>query len=111
MFSPSYPWWERHFVCSRGTRAHGISTAVVLHQSHRCEENAPLFERSAKTKRESVRRVSLPPRVPIMKVVARHEGDSKIDVQYYWTWWRCRWPTQWACPRALLEVAALGEKA
>ena len=39
------------------------------------------------------------------------EAQSKIDVQYYWTWWRCRWPTQWACPRALLEVAALGEKA
>jgi hypothetical protein len=46
-----------------------------------------------------------------MKVAARHERESKIDVQYYWTWRRCRWPTQWACPRAVLEVAALGETA
>jgi len=67
-FSPSLPWWERHCVYPRGTRAHGISTAVVLHQSHCCEESAPLFERSAKTKREPVRPVASATLVPIMKV-------------------------------------------
>ena len=61
--------------------------------------------------REPVGLTVSPARATIMKVAARHEAESKIDVQYYWTWRRCRWPTQWACPRALLEVAALGEKA
>ena len=110
-FSPSFAWWERHCSCSRGTRAYAISTAYLRRRFHDYADNAPHSGRSRETEREPIGLTAFSISAAIMKVASRHEAESKIDVQYYWTWWRCRWPTQWACPRALLEVAALGEKA
>jgi len=111
VFSASFAWRERHSVSTGRSRGHAITSAAFRDQPLCCADIAPQSDRSAKTKREPVGLTISPPRATIMRVAARHEAESKIDVQYYWTWRRCRWPTQWACPRALLEVAALGEKA
>ena len=96
--SPSSAGWETHLSCSRGPRNRAIMTAVLRHQFLCCEDNPPPFDRSAKTKREPVGLTVSPPSATIMKVAARHEGQSKIDEQLHCSWWRCRWPRSGPVP-------------
>jgi hypothetical protein len=77
--SPSPAWWESHFACSRGPRVHAITTAVFRHESQRCDDNAPPFDRSAKRNAEPIGLAVSPASATIMKVAARHEAESKID--------------------------------
>ena len=109
--SPSLAWWGSYSVTSLSQRSPAATGASCPCPSCRGAINLSHSDRIPGKDREPVGLTVSPASATIMKVAARHEADSKIDVQYYWTWWRCRWPTQWACPRALLEVAALGEKA
>jgi hypothetical protein len=109
--SPSLTWWGSYSVTSLRQESPAITGASCPCPFRRGAMNLSHSDRIAERDREPVGLTVSPASVTIMKVAARHEGQSKIDVQYYWTWRRCRWPTQWACPRALLEVAALGEKA
>jgi len=111
VLSPCLSWWGSYSVTSlrqkspaiAGSSCPGPSSCGAMSLSH--------SDRIRGKDREPVGLTVSHASATIMKVAARHEAESKIDVQYYWTWRRCRWLTQWACPRALLEVAALGEKA
>ena len=109
--SPSLTWWGSYSVTSLSQRSLDFTGASCPCPSRRSAINLSHPDRIPRKDREPVGLTVSPASATIMKVAARHEGQSKIDVQYYWTWRRCRWPTQWACPRALLEVAALGEEA
>ena len=109
--SPSLTWWGGYSVTSLSQRSPAVTGASCPCPSRRSEMNLSHSDRMPGKDREPVGLTVSPARATIMKVAARHEPESKIDAQYYWTWRRCRWPTQWPCPRAFLEVAALGEKA
>ena len=109
--SPSLTCWGSYSVTALSQRSPAVTGASCPCPSRRSAMNLSHSDRMPGKDREPVGLTVSPARATIMKVAARHEPESKIDVQYYWTWWRCRWPRQWACPRALLEVAALGEKA
>jgi hypothetical protein len=109
--APSRTWWGRYSVASFSQHTLDITGASCPRRPRLYGICPPHPDRTGEKDGEPVGLTVSPPRATIMKVAARHEAESKIDVQYYWTWRRCRWPTQWACPRALLEVAALGEKA
>jgi hypothetical protein len=109
--SPCLPWWGSYSVISLRQESPAISDACCPCPLGGCAMKLSQPDRIPRKDREPVGLALSPVSATIMKVAARHEANSKIDVQYYWTLWRCRWPTQWACPRALLEVAALGERA
>ena len=109
--SPSLTWWGGYSVTSLSQRSPAVTGASCPGPSCRGAMNLSHSDRIPGKDREPVGLTDSPASATIMKVAARHEADSKIDVQYYWTWRRCRWPTERACPRALLEVAALGERA
>jgi hypothetical protein len=111
LYSPSLTWWGRYPVTLLSQQTFCITGASCPRRPRPCGINWPHPDRTGKKDGEPVGLAVSPASATIMKVAARHEAESKIDVQYYWTWRRCRWPTQWACPRDLLEVAALGEKA
>jgi hypothetical protein len=110
LHSPSHTWWGRHSATSFSQRTLNFAAASCPRRSRLYGINPSHPDRTRRKDGESVGLAVSLGRATIMKVAARHEAESKIDAQYYWTWRRCRWPTQWACPRALLEVAALGEK-
>jgi hypothetical protein len=109
--SPCPTWWGSYSVTSLRQKSSAITGASCPCPFRRDAMILSHSDRIPGKDREPVGLTVSPDSATIMKAAARHEADSKIDVQYYWTWRRCRWPTQWACPRALLEVAALGEKA
>jgi hypothetical protein len=111
LHSPSLSWWGRHSATSFSQRTLDITGASLPRRPCLYGINSSHPARARKKDGEPVGLTVSGPRAVIMKITGRHEAESKIDAQYYWTWRRCRWPTQWACPRALLEVAALGEKA
>jgi hypothetical protein len=93
--SSSSAWWETHLSCSRGPRNHTSTTATLRHQSQCRDDNAPPFDQSAKTKRETVEPTVFLTRAVIMKVVARHEANSsKIGEQVSCSRRRCR-PSRW----------------
>jgi hypothetical protein len=109
--SPSFTWWGRYSVTSLGQQSLEIADARLPRRPRLFGINPFRPDRTRRKDGEPVGLAVSLASATIMKVAARHEAESKIDVQYYWTWRRCRWPMQWACPRALLDVAALGEKA
>ena len=109
--SPCLTWWGSYSVTSLRQKSPAITGASCSCPSGRGAMNLSHSDRIPRKDREPVGLTVSPASATIMKVAARHEAESKIDVQYYWTWRRCRWPTQRACPRALLGVAALGERA
>jgi hypothetical protein len=49
-------------------------------------------------KREPIGLTVSPDRATIMKVAARHEGESKIDDPLSGSCWRGRWPRQASVP-------------
>jgi hypothetical protein len=114
--SPSPTWWGRHMACPQRQSADGIANAGSPCLRHGCVITAS--PRRAKT--EALRRAHRAPspialrsnHEPLMTLaLGVHDAESKIDVQYYWTWRLRRWPTPWACPRDGLGFAALGEQA
>jgi hypothetical protein len=114
--SPSPTWWGRHMACPQRQRADGIANAGSPCLRHGCVIAAS----PPRAKRETLRRAHRAPspmalrsnHEPLMTLaLGVHDAESKIDVQYYWTWRPRRWPTPWACPRDGLGFAALGEKA
>jgi hypothetical protein len=109
--SPCLTWWGSYSVTSPRQKSPAITGASCPCPSRRGAMSLSHSDRIPGKDREPVGLTVSPASATIMKVAARHEANSKIDVQYYWTWRRCRWPTHRACPRALLVVAALGEKA
>ena len=109
--SPPLAWWGRYSVTSLSQQTLDIAGASLPRQPRLYGINPFRRDRTRRKDGEPVGLAVSLASAMIMKVAARHEPESKIDVQYYWTWRRCRWPMQWACPRALLDVAALGEKA
>ncbi len=109
--SPLLAWLGRYSVTSLSQRTFGITSARFT-RLFRPSGICPMHpDPTGKNDGELIGLTVSPASTTIMKVAARHEVESKIDVQYYWTCRRCRWPTRWACPRGLLEVAALGEEA
>jgi hypothetical protein len=97
-FSPSFAWWEGHCSCSRGTRDCAITTAYLRRRFHDCADNAPQSDRSREEKREPIGLTVSPASAPIMKVAARHDGQSKIDNPLCGSFWRGRWPHQGPVP-------------
>jgi hypothetical protein len=94
----SFAWWERYFVYSQEPRVRAI-TAVDFRHQPLCDADTDLqSDRTAKIKRELKGLAVLLTRAPIMKVAARHEGESKIDEQLHCSWWRCRWPRRGLVP-------------
>jgi hypothetical protein len=73
----AFAWWERHFAYSQGPRVRAITAAAFRHQSLRDADNAPQFDRRAKTMGEPIGLVVSPSRATIMKVIARHEGREQ----------------------------------
>jgi hypothetical protein len=86
-----FAWWEKHFVYSRGPRVRAITAVAFRHRSVGDADTARQSDRSARTKLEPVRLTVSPASATIMKVVARHEGDSKMDDPLCGSWERCRW--------------------
>jgi hypothetical protein len=108
---PCLTWWGSYSVTSLRQKSPAVTGTSCPCPCRRGAMDLSHSDRIPGKDREPVGLTVSSAGATIMKVVARHETESKIDVQYYWTWRRCRWPTHWARPRALLEVAALGEKA
>ena len=96
--SASFAWWGRHFVYPRIPRVYAITTAAFCHQSLCCVDNAGLCDRGAKSKREPVGLTVSPASATIMKVVARHEAQSKMVKQVPCLRERCRWPRSTSVP-------------
>ena len=97
----SFAWWERHFVYSQGPRVRSITVVAFRHQSFCDVDNARQSDRSARTKRELKGLAVLLTRAPIMKVAARHEGQSKIGEQVSCSRRRCRRPHRVLVPEVL----------
>jgi hypothetical protein len=97
----SFAWWERHFVYSQGPRVRAITAVAFRHQSLGDAVTARQSDRNARTKREFKGLAVLLTRAPIMKVAARHEGQSKIGEQVSCSRRRCRWPHLVPVPEVL----------
>jgi hypothetical protein len=96
-----FAWWEKHFVYSRGPRVRAITAVAFRHRSVGDADTARQSDRSARTKLEPVRLTVSPASATIMKVVARHEGDSKIGEQVSCSRRRCRGPRWVLVPEVL----------
>jgi hypothetical protein len=109
--SPLPTWWGEHLACPQRQRAIGIASAGSPCLGHGCVTSP---SPPGRTERHCSEPAGLSLRSPFTRITLDlrvDDAESKIDVQYYWTWRPRRWPTPWACPRDGLGFAALGEKA
>ena len=83
----SFAWWETHLSCSQGPRDRANTAAVFRHQflcgERYCSAIPPKCEDKTRAQRAHC---FTDPSPTIMKVAARHEGESKIDEQFYCSW-------------------------
>jgi len=91
-------WWGSYSVTSLRHKSSAITGTSCPCPSCRGAMNLSHSHRIQGKDREPVGLTVSPGSATIMKVAARHEGQSKIDEQLHCSWWRCRWPRRGPIP-------------
>jgi hypothetical protein len=96
--SPCLTWWGSYSLTSLRKKSAAITGASCPRSCRRGAMNPSQPDRIPREDREPAGLTVSLGRATIMKVAARHEGQSKIDEQLHCSWWRCRWPRRGPIP-------------
>ena len=89
---PCLTWWGSYSVTSLGQKSPAITGANCPCPSRRGAMNLSHSDPIQGKDREPEGLTGSPASATIMKVAARHEGQSKMDDPLSGSWERCRWP-------------------
>ena len=96
--SPSLTWWGSYSNISLSQLTFDITGASLPPWSRLSGICPPHPDRTGKEDGEPIGLTVFLSHAPIMKVIRRHEAESKIDEQLHCSWWRSRWPLSGPVP-------------